>query len=105
MRTRINYFMLFVISFEDSAQLNLKFIESPTSLQIFAIAIISTGVHERDFEFSPDGTEMMCTLQLPQGIFQTILYSKKDKQRKWSKLKMMPFAASYDKNRVIKTNS
>lgn len=95
MRVRINIFMLYFISFGASAQMKLKFNESPASPHIFAAGIINTGLSERDFALSPDGTEIMYTLQSPQGVFQTILYSKKNMQGTWCKPEVAPFAGKY----------
>ncbi len=93
----IKLFLLvsFSVSLTAAAQQTPDFAQPPASPELFVAGIISTGLSERDFALSPDGTEMFYTLQSPQGIFQTILYSKKDKQGKWSKAEIAPFAGKY----------
>ncbi len=93
----IKLFLLvsFSVSLTAAAQQAPDFAQPPALPEIFGAGIISSGLSERDFALSPDGTEMFYTLQSPQGIFQTILYSKKDKQGKWSKAEIAPFAGKY----------
>lgn len=78
-----------------SAQLNLGFNQISDSVALFGKNIVSTGLSERDFALSPDGTELFYTLQSPQGLFQTILYMKKDKKGTWSEPIIAPFAGKY----------
>jgi WD40-like Beta Propeller Repeat len=95
MMVRLFVFISALIPLNTVAQHNLKLDKPPVSAEIFAENIISTGLNERDFALSPDGTEIFYTLQSPLGLFQTILYSKKDKQGKWSKAEIAPFAGKY----------
>lgn len=97
MIVKITLFISLFVSLRTSAQLNLKFNQPPALPEIFAANIISTGLSERDFALSPDGSEILYTLQSPQGtsMFQTILYTKKDKHGKWSKPVVAPFAGKY----------
>lgn len=69
--------------------------QPPANPQLFGEQLISTGLYERDFALSPDGHELFYTLQSPQGIFQTILYMKKQKDGKWSKPEVAPFAGRF----------
>ncbi|MFT3908242.1 MAG: hypothetical protein QM737_02355 [Ferruginibacter sp.] len=78
-----------------SAQQNLQINQPPLLAEIFGNDIISTGLSERDFALSPDGTEIFYTLQSPQGIFQTMLYLKKDNKGNWSKPAIAPFAGKF----------
>jgi WD40-like Beta Propeller Repeat len=87
-------FFLF-ISVAASAQVNINFNPSSDIPQIFAPGLISTGLNERDFALSPDGLELFYTLQSPQGVFQTILYMKKDSKGKWTKPAIAPFAGRF----------
>lgn len=86
---------LTLVSFYSSAQKNSWFKEPPSSAEIVAPGIISTGLNERDLALSPDGTELFYTMQSPRGFFQTILYAKKNKHGKWSKPEVAPFAGTY----------
>lgn len=68
----------------------------PTQIPtIFASGQISTGLYERDFALSPDGSELFYTLQSPGGVFQTIVYRKKDEKGSWSEPVIAPFAGHY----------
>lgn len=67
----------------------------PATVALLDEININTGLRERDFALSPDGTEIFYTLQSPQGNFQTILYRKKDTRGKWSKPAIAPFAGKY----------
>jgi len=83
------------VSLSSAAQHKLSFTAPPASAELLQTGIISTGLSERDFALSPDGTEIFYTLQSPQGVFQTILYMKKNEQGKWSKPEVAPFAGNY----------
>ena len=91
--------LLFLVSFLGSlnvaGQHNLSFRNPPSLPEIFEAGIISTGLSERDFALSPDETEIFYTVQSPQGIFQTILYAKKDKEGRWSNPAVASFAGKY----------
>lgn len=92
---RIFYFILLLISLKTAAQQNVGFDRPPASPQIVATNIISTGLSERDFALSPDGTEILYTLQSPQGMFQTILQMKKQANGSWSRPEVAAFAGKY----------
>jgi len=77
------------------SQTNGIFKTSPATVTLFNEIDINTGLRERDFAMSPDGTEIFYTLQSPQGNFQTILYIKKDSKGKWSRPEIAPFAGKY----------
>lgn len=74
------------------AQKTVALTNPPEQAEVFGI---STGFSERDFAISPDGTEIFYTLQSPQGIFQTIVYSKKTANGTWSKPEIAPFAGKF----------
>lgn len=93
--TRISLFILFLSVFSVSAQQHIGFNKPPALAEIFGKDFISTGTSERDFALSPDGTELFYTLQSPQGIFQTIVYSKKDSKGNWSKPEVASFAGKF----------
>ncbi len=92
---RINLLILLFVSLNTAAQQNVGFDRPPASPEIVATNIISTGLSERDFTLSPDGTEILYTLQSPQGMFQTILQMKKQANGSWSKPEVAPFAGKY----------
>lgn len=77
------------------AQTGGVFKSPPATVSLFDDININTGLRERDFALSPDGTEVFYTLQSPQGNFQTIIYRKKDTRGKWSKPAIAPFAGKY----------
>lgn len=74
------------------AQTTIAFTNPPEKPEVFGT---STGFSERDFALSPDGSELFYTLQSPQGVFQTIVYRKKDATGQWSKPEIAPFAGKY----------
>lgn len=92
---RTGFFLLFFISVTASAQQQVQLDQPPGSAGLVAPGLISTGLSERDFALSPDGTEIFYTLQSPQGMFQTILQMKKLANRNWSKPEVAPFAGKY----------
>jgi hypothetical protein len=67
----------------------------PMKPELFAGNLFSTGMRERDFALSPDGTEIFYTLQSPLAISQTIVYSKKDITGSWSEPQTAPFSGHY----------
>ncbi len=87
--------LLVLLSLTSFAQSKLSLQPAPPNAELFAPGIISTGFNERDFALSPDGAELYYTLQSPQGIFQTILYMKKDGKGNWSSPQVAPFAGMY----------
>ncbi len=88
--------LLFLLAVAASAQTKLKLDTPPAIPSLFAEGIVSTKYSERDFALSPDGTEIFYTLQSPaRGIFQTILYMKKDTKGLWSKPEVAPFAGKF----------
>jgi Tol biopolymer transport system component len=96
MKTRAAIISLFfLLNLVSRAQQNISFDKPPASPGILAEHTINTGLGERDFALSPDGKEIFYTLQSPQGIFQTILYMKKDAKGNWSKPEVAPFAGKY----------
>jgi Tol biopolymer transport system component len=89
----ILFFLCPVIA--DSQSL-ISFANPPSTPELLAEGIISTSRKERDFALSPDGTEIFYTIQSPvQGVFQTILYRKKNLQGQWSEPVIAPFAGNY----------
>lgn len=89
--------LLFTILFTQiaSAQQKIQLEQFPSSPVLFVEGIVSTGLSERDLALSPDKTEIFYTLQSPEGVFQTILYMKKDRSGNWSKPEIAPFAGKF----------
>lgn len=85
----------FIMPLLSEAQQVLRFDTPPSLPSLFGNGFINTGLRERDFALSPDGAELFYTLQAPLGIFQTILYSKKDSQGQWSRPEIAPFAGRF----------
>ena len=95
MHTRFCLVLFLLLNLTCFAQHSLKLNNPPVYPSVFAGNIVSTGFSERDFALSPDGTEIFYTLQSAQGVFQTILYMKKDTTDKWSKPEVAPFAGNF----------
>ena len=76
-------------------QNKISFKNPPSLPQIFEEGIINTGARERDFAISPDGSEVYFTLQSPQGVFQTIVFMRKDAKGKWTRPEIASFAGQY----------
>ncbi len=89
------FFILLFLSLASAAQQNIDLSHPPATPRLFAQGIISTGLGERDFAISPDGTQILYTLQSPQGIFQTILEINKQPNGSWSKPVIASFAGKY----------
>lgn len=92
---RISFFILFLSIVSASAQQHIRLDQPPVVAELFGKDFISTGISERDFALSPDGAELFYTIQSPQGIFQTIVYSKKDSKGKWIKPEVASFAGKF----------
>jgi hypothetical protein len=95
MHARICLVALLLVNHTAFTQVSLNLHNPPASPEIFAGNIVSTSFSERDFALSPDGTEIFYTLQSAQGVFQTILYMKKDRGGKWTKPEVAPFAGKF----------
>lgn len=67
----------------------------PDTATLLAEGFISTSINERDFALSADGTEVYYTIATPQSTFQTIVFSKKDKNGKWSGPEVVSFAGKF----------
>ncbi len=89
------FLILLFQSLTASAQQKIDLSHPPAIPLLFAPGIISTGLGERDFAISPDGTAILYTLQSPQGMFQTILEIKKQPDGSWSKPAIASFAGKY----------
>lgn len=77
------------------AQDTIDFSHPPSRAEIFEPGIISTPGAERDFALSPDGTELLYTMQAAQGLFQTLLWRTKNSNGLWSEPVVAPFAGNY----------
>lgn len=77
------------------AQDTIYFNHPPPTAEIFAPGIISTSGAERDFALSPDGNELLYTMQAAQGLFQTLLLRTKNSNGSWSAPVVAPFAGNY----------
>jgi Tol biopolymer transport system component len=88
---------LFVISQASFAQQSklLSFSAPPEKLSILGEGFISTGINERDFTLSPDGSEMFYTISTPKSTFQTIVFSKRSAKGEWSAPEIASFAGEY----------
>ncbi|WP_165372236.1 PD40 domain-containing protein [Emticicia agri] len=88
----LSTFVIFIGSLALNAQKTIALTNPPAQAEIFGM---STGFGERDFAISPDGTEIFYTLQSPQGVFQTIVYRKKNADGTWSNPEIAPFAGKF----------
>ncbi len=73
----------------------LDWSKPPLTPEIVAANFISTGINERDFALSPDGTELYFTISTPQSSFQTIVFCKKEKNGTWTKPAVVSFAGMH----------
>ncbi|MEP7322429.1 MAG: hypothetical protein ABI761_10935 [Saprospiraceae bacterium] len=62
---------------------------------LFADGIISDDLGNRDMAISPNGQELMYTLQYKSGTFSTIIYLRKI-DGKWSKPEIAPFSGKFN---------
>jgi len=95
MMIKLFFFIAALMPLNAMAQSKLKLDKPPLASEIFAANIISTGLSERDFALSPDGTEIFYTLQSPLGLFQTIIQIKKLSNGNWGKPEIASFAGKY----------
>lgn len=95
MKIFFNLFCFLLLTTLVSAQKNLNINQPPAVPEVFGKGVVSTGLYERDMAISPDGNELFYTLQSPMGLFQTIVYSKKNAQGQWSAPEVAPFAGNF----------
>jgi WD40-like Beta Propeller Repeat len=92
---RTVFFLFALMSLGAVAQQNLEFDKPPLLPTMFNADVISTGMSERDFAISPDGTEVFYTLQSPLGIFQAIVQIEKMPNGRWAKPQIASFSGKY----------
>lgn len=78
-----------------AAQDLIDFSKAPGEPTVFAAGVISSGLSERDLAISPDGKEIFYTIQLPQGLYQTLVCRRKDSKGKWGQPEVPSFAGHY----------
>ncbi len=66
----------------------------PKEVTLFGEDFISTHLNERDFAISPDGSEIYFTISTPKSTFQTIVFTKRNKQG-WSAPEIVSFAGEF----------
>ncbi len=72
----------------------LDLIKSPTSVELFAPGVVSTGLYERDMAISPDGREIIYSLgDYKQNRRCLVLI--RESEGAWSKPKILPFSGRY----------
>lgn len=77
------------------AQVKLDLQRIPASPELLASGLISTGLNERDFAMSPDGTEIYYSVLLQPALFHAIIFLKKDSKGNWSKPEVASFSGHY----------
>ena len=77
------------------SQHRIDFTRISDSVSLVSANFINTPGNERDFALSPDGQELLYTVQTQGGVFQTIFYSKKLSNGSWSDPVIAPFAGQY----------
>ncbi|HZY83092.1 MAG TPA: hypothetical protein VFE50_26415 [Cyclobacteriaceae bacterium] len=94
---RISVIALCALSFAATAQQSktIDFKSPPEKLTLLGEGFISTGINERDFALSPDGTEIFYTISTPKSTFQTIVHSKRTAKGEWSAPEIASFAGEY----------
>ncbi|HNR08493.1 MAG TPA: hypothetical protein PKM27_14330 [Saprospiraceae bacterium] len=84
-----------VLAQSGSRQVKNPFMPPPgTSASIFAPGMVSDEFGNRDFALAPDGLSFYYTLQYKNGLFSTILYSRK-KKGKWTRPEVAGFSGRY----------
>lgn len=81
------------IALNAQSTINLSF--APSEAHLFSPGFISSGKSERDFAITAAGDEIYYTIQSPQGAFQTIVCSKKQRDGRWSKPEIVSFGGMY----------
>lgn len=89
-------FLLFISLASNAQKTFLLELKSPPPTPVLlAEGSISSHINERDFALSPDGNEIYYTISTPKSSFQTIVFSKKQKDNKWSAPEVATFAGTY----------
>lgn len=86
-------FIVLFISFPAFTQTSKQAVSSGP--QLFEEGIVSTSMAERDMAISPDGKDMLYTVQLRAAGFQTILHRTKLNDGRWSEPKVAWFAGQF----------
>ena len=84
-----------LLAFSSRAQNNILESKAPQELTLFGRGWISTHIQERDFAISPNGKEIFYTIATPRSDLQTIVYTRQDKNGKWSKPEVASFVSAY----------
>jgi len=103
MARRLLYFAATLLGFisgenlrcQNSVQAKFDISVVPTTIQIFAPGIVSTGLYERDMAISPDGNELFYTVVSPQNLFSAIISMQKDKKGNWSRPEVANFSGQF----------
>ena len=85
------------ITFNSAAngQESIDLKKSPSTAELFAKGLVSTGMSERDFALSPDGNEIYYTVQVPSSMFHVIVMMKKDQNGNWSNPEVASFSGHF----------
>ena len=97
MQNRIAIIILIIVfSFKSGYSQKMDwFNHISSSPQLFGSGIISDESGNRDMAISPNGNELMYTLQYKNGTFSTIIYSKKS-NGKWSSPEIISFSGRFN---------
>lgn len=93
-------FILFILLLSHTALVAQKnklpgWEQVPATLQLFAEGFVNTHLNERDFALSPDGKEIYFTVSTPSSTFQTIVFSRQEKDGAWSTPAIVSFGGRY----------
>ncbi len=89
--------LLSAVVFPLCAQTNISLSVTmpPLAVSILGERVISTFINERDFALSPDHKEIFYTISSPKSTFQTIVYSRKVSEGKWTSPEVADFAGKF----------
>lgn len=89
------YFLILVLPGLAQNTLPLSFQPIPKNVTLLGEGFLSTSLNERDFALSPDGNEVYFTVSGPKSTFQTIVFSKRVKQNKWTRPEVVSFSGQF----------
>ena len=88
-------FILFFLPLSAFAQVSLSFEPVPHTPQLFGEGIISTLLSERDMALSPDGNELLYTVQVPAAGIAVIVSCTKNAKGAWQSPQVASFSGQY----------
>ncbi|MCB9233003.1 MAG: PD40 domain-containing protein [Bacteroidia bacterium] len=78
----------------DSSPVQIDLSLAPDSVELFAPGVVSTSLNERDMAISPDGKEIVFTLNNHNNTLRVLVGLQRGDQG-WSKPEIMPFSGEF----------